>query len=77
MVVDALGDGHGQRREDALRGESPEGLGLDVAQVLAAMEEVRVELEAVELEIDLDPAAQPAERRHEPVVLGDPDRRWC
>ncbi len=73
MVVDAIGDGDGQRREHALRGEPAEGLGLDVAQVLAAVVEVRVELEAVELEVDLDAATQPSQGRHEPVVLGDPD----
>ena len=77
MVVDALGDRDGERREDPLRGEPAERLGLDVAQVLAAVIEVRLELEAVELEIDLDPAAEPAQGGEEPVVLRDRGSRWC
>ena len=46
---------------------------LHLAQVLAAVVEVRLELEAVELEVDLDPVAQPCERGEEPVVARDPD----
>ena len=73
VVVDALGDGHRERREDPLAGEPADRLGLHLAEVLAPVVEVGLELEPVELQVDLDPIAQPRQFGQELVVARDPD----
>ena len=73
VVVDALGDGHRERREDPGVGQPADRGVLDRPQVLAAVPAVRGLAEAVELEVDLDPVAQLGELAQERVVARDPD----
>ena len=73
VVVDPVGNDHRERREDARIGQALDGSRLHLPQVLAAVEQVRLELEAVELEVDLDAVAKPMQGVEEPVVLRDAD----
>ena len=72
-VVHALCDGHGKGREDVPIGQATDGLRLHRTEVLAAMVERRFELEAVELEVDLEPSAEAPQGVGKRIVLDDPD----
>ena len=73
VVVHTFRDGHCQRGEDPLSGEAPDCLRLHLAEILAAMEQMGVQAESVELEVDLDTIAHAFQLGQELVVAGDPD----
>src|SRR5687768_16921764 len=73
VVVDALGDHHGEGGEDARLGQAGDGRRLHFAQVLAAVVDVRLQVEPIELEVDLDAVAKVVQRGQEPVAAGDAD----
>ena len=76
VLVDVLLDGRDQGHGEAGLGAVVQRLLLDCPQVASPDRQVRFRLEAVELQVDVDPPAgtvPSAELGHEPLVGGEPD----